>query len=149
MGTCIFWGHRDCPPDITPALLQAILQVIVKDGVDTFYIGNQGQFDQYVLHALKQIKKQKPDINFAIVLAYHPTNKTCYGDDFETVYPEMLIGVPPRFAIDRRNQWMLGQADIVICYIRHQWGGAARYVEQAKQRGKKVINLYQERKENQ
>jgi len=36
---------------------------------------------------------------------------------------------------------MICQADMIICYIKHTWGGAAQYVGYAKRNGKNVINL--------
>ena len=55
--------------------------------------------------------------------------------------PEEVAVVPPRYAIDRRNKWMLKQADFVVTYITHDWGGAAKFAKMAEKQGKKVINL--------
>ena len=42
----------------------------------------------------------------------------------ETVYPEGLETVPKRFAIFRRNDRMLKQADVVVVYVTHRTGGS-------------------------
>ena len=49
--------------------------------------------------------------------------------------------MPPRFAIARRNGWMLKQADFVVTYVTHDWGGAAQFAEKARRQGKTVLNL--------
>ena len=49
--------------------------------------------------------------------------------------------VPPRFAISRRNEWMLQRADMVVMYVTHSWGGAAQYAKKAGKQGKIVLNL--------
>ena len=52
------------------------------------------------------------------------------------IYPE-LDNVPLRFAISKRNKWMVEQADIVIAYITHTYGGAYatyRHAKKEKQR---------------
>ena len=36
---------------------------------------------------------------------------------------------------------MLKQADFVVTYITHNWGGAAQYAEKAHRQGKRVLNL--------
>ena len=36
---------------------------------------------------------------------------------------------------------MLNQADFVVTYITHSWGGAAQFAETAKKKGKIVYNL--------
>ena len=57
------------------------------------------------------------------------------------MYPEGIETVPRRFAMDWRNRWMLKQADYVVTYITHSWGGAAKVAEKAVKSGKRVINL--------
>ena len=38
--TVTFFGHRDCPEAIQPQL-QHILEDLIADGADYFYVGNQ------------------------------------------------------------------------------------------------------------
>lgn len=59
----------------------------------------------------------------------------------ETMLPEGIENVHPRYAISKRNDWMVNESDIVLCYIKHSWGGAAKYVEKAKHKGRIIINL--------
>ncbi len=49
---------------------------------------------------------------------------------------------PPKSAIPFRNEWMVNRSDTVICYIAHEHGGAARFVELARGSGEKIINLF-------
>ena len=39
------------------------------------------------------------------------------------------------------NQWMIERSVYVIAYVTHNFGGAARFVDEAKRKGKTVINL--------
>lgn len=55
------------------------------------------------------------------------------------MYPE--IEGPKKFAIERRNRWMIDYADFCLCYINHTWGGAWKCARQAKRGGKTVINI--------
>lgn len=128
---CTFFGHRDCPESIRPMLRQAIEDLAANHGVTMFYVGNQGQFDALVLSVLREL-----EVNYAVVLAYLPTTE---GDD--TMLPEGIETVHPRYAISWRNRWMVQQAEFAICYVRHTWGGAYRYMEYACRQGKTVINL--------
>lgn len=138
MAACTFFGHRECYGLDSRVLQQAIKELIVQ-GVDTFYVGNQGQFDSAVYSCLKQLRKEHPHIRVCIVLAYLPTGKNEYDDMVDTMYPE--IEGHPKFAIERRNRWMIDNSDFLFCYINHTWGGAYKFAELAKQRGKTVINL--------
>ena len=51
------------------------------------------------------------------------------------------IGVYPKFAIDRRNRWMLKRSDVVVVFVNKNYGGAAKFEAIAKRQGKTVINL--------
>lgn len=56
------------------------------------------------------------------------------------IYPE-LDNVPLRFAISKRNKWMVEQADIVIAYITHTYGGAYATYRHAKKKNKEIYNI--------
>ena len=57
-----------------------------------------------------------------------------------SIYPP-LENVPLRYAISRRNEWMVNEADLVIAYIKNTYGGAYKSFLYAKKKGKTVINL--------
>lgn len=145
MSICTFFGHRDCPGVLKVQLRNVLQDLIEHCGVDTFYVGNQGSFDNMVCSVLRELVLQYPQITYTVVLAYLPsgqTNKLSGQHNlFDTLYPEGLETVPKRFAIDWRNRWMLKQADYVVTYVVHSWGGAAKFSEMAKQMGKTVIGL--------
>lgn len=140
MAVCTFFGHRECY-GLEEATLRQTIVDLIGQGVDTFYVGNQGQFDATVRLVLRQLQKEYPHIRYSVVLAYLPVEKREYEDMSDTIYPEGQEAGPPKFAIHRRNQWMLNRADFVICYIRHTWGGAYKFARTAKHREKTVINL--------
>ncbi len=141
MAACTFFGHRDCPDSIHPALQSQIEDLIVNHGVDLFYVGNQGQFDALVRRVLKELTVKYPHINYAVVLAYMPREGSDPADYEDTMLPEGIEKVPPRFAIAWRNKWLLGQSDYIVAYVTHSWGGAAQFVEKARKLRKTVINL--------
>lgn len=138
MAACTFFGHRECY-GLDRQVLQQTIEELITKGVDTFYVGNQGQFDSAVYICLKQLRKEHPYIRVCVVLAYLPTEKSEYDDITDTMYPE--IEGHTKFAIDRRNRWMIEASDYCLCYINHTWGGAYKFAKLAKQRGKTVINF--------
>ena len=136
---CALFGHHDCPSSIKIMLLKKIEEQIML-GVDTFYVGNNGNFDTIALSLLRQLKQVYSHINYAVVLAYLPTNLKNYALA-ETLFPEGIETVPKRFAIDYRNRWIVSNSDIVICYINSHLSSADKYVQYAKNKGKEVINI--------
>lgn len=136
--TCTFFGHRQCPEAVKPMLRAVIEDLIVCHGVTTFYVGNQGQFDFFVRGTLRQLEQEYPHIHYGVVLAYMPKKDEDHSD---TMLPEGIESVHPRYAITWRNRWMLDRADFVVTYITHSWGGAAKFAQAAEKKEKTVINL--------
>ena len=141
MASCTFFGHRDCPETLKSKLREMLIDLITNHNVDMFYVGNQGRFDTIVRGVLQELKKEYPQIDYAVVLAYMPGKRTEYDVYSNTILPEGIESVHPRYAISWRNNWMLSQSDYVVTYITHAWGGAARYAAKAAPQGKIVINL--------
>ena len=143
MRCCTFFGHRECPDTVRPQLKKIIIQLIRIEKVKMFYVGNQGRFDSIVLGVLKELRQECDDFEFGIVLAYHPEPGRKECTDFEyTMFPEELERVHPRYAISKRNDWMLVHSDYVVCYVEHSWGGAARYAEKAQRMKKNIYRVY-------
>jgi len=137
---CAFFGHRDAPQDLEPLIYKTLIDLVETKDVKMFYVGNNGAFDRMVRKNLK-ILKNIYSIKYAVVLSYLPV-KSRMGEDFsDTLFPEELERVSPRYAILKRNEWMLQRADYVVTYVRHSLGGAARFQELAKAKGKNIIRL--------
>ena len=143
MCVCTFFGHRDCPNTIKPLIREVIIDLIENQNVDTFYVGQQGSFDFLARSVLAELADEYPHIRYSIVLAQLlQKNKTFDPlDASSSLLPEGIENVPPRFAINWRNEWMLKQASFVVTYVTHSWGGAAKFAEKATRLKKTVINL--------
>lgn len=136
---CAFFGHRDAPSEIRDRIKETVIDLIEERGVTEFYVGNNGNFDRMALSVLKELSGMYPQIAYYVVYAYLPEKGE---EDFEhTIYPEGIETVPKRFAIDYRNRWIVGQADIVVAYVRRSFGGAVKFVDMAERRGKDIIDL--------
>ena len=137
---CTFFGHRDAPPKIKPALRQVLLDLIERQRVQQFYVGNHGSFDAMACSLLAELE-QSHGIRYEIVLAYLPREKAPLYDSDHTLLPEGIETVPPRFAIEYCNKWMIDYSDIVVTYVTRNFGGAAKFRDLAKKKGKTVIDL--------
>lgn len=141
MAACTFFGHRECSEEIRPELVRVLTELIEHRGVDTFYVGNQGRFDALVRGVLRELKVAYPNIEYAVVLAYMPGRKAEYEDFSDTMLPEGIEAIHPHFAISWRNMWLVNHSDYVVTNITHDWSGANRYAQKAKEKRKCVINL--------
>ena len=92
--------------------------------------------------------KDYPFIKSYLILAYMPKekDKNEYEDSAlalfdSTLYPS-IEKTPRRFAIVKRNEWMINNADFLIAYVVYNWGGAYKTLEYAKRKKHtSVINI--------
>ena len=133
-----FCGHSQINQSETVyAWLLDILRSLLAEGADTFYLGGYGSFDLMAARTVNELKKDNPSIRSILVLPYiNREYDTALYD--ETLYPP-LESVPPRFAISKRNEWMVSTADVVVAYVTHDWGGASTALDFAARYKKRVI----------
>ena len=81
-----------------------------------FYVGQQGAFDGIVRSVLKELVSLYPHIRYAVVLECLPQKRDEFDtrDYSDTMLPEGIETVHPRFAISWRNKWMIKQSDYVV-----------------------------------
>ena len=140
MDACTFFGHHDAPTSIEPHLRSVLQDLIVTQSVRLFYVGSQGNFDHMVQRQLNTLSFSN-DIRFYIVQAYLPQqNKTEISMD-HSIFPEGLECVPRRFAIYKRNLWMMEQSKYVIAYTRYYTGNAEKMKQLAITKGKIVLEI--------
>ena len=137
---CTFFGHADAPKEIEPVLRSALIRLVQEEKDILFYVGNQGNFDAMVRRVLAELSRQYP-IRYFVVLPYLPKKEPMWESE-RTILPEGLETVPPRFAIDHRNRWMLRRADIIVTYVTRPFGGAAKCKQEAKRKHKTVLDLF-------
>ncbi len=139
--TCCFFGHRDTPDKTKTALRSLLVNLIEDKQIDRFLVGNNGNFDHMVISVLFELKMKYTNLQCFVVL-YNLSESKQISCPLETIYPEGLELAPPRFAIDRRNRWMLLQSDLVVGYVFRSVGGAAHFFNLAQKQGKQTYNLF-------
>ena len=134
-----FCGHKEVADrDAVERWLCSVCRDMIGQGADEFYLGGYGGFDHLCAAVLRELKKDYPHIRLILVLPYLNSSMITEGYD-ETVYPP-LESVPKRFAISRRNEWMVRECDVVIAYVTHGWGGAVKTLEYAQRKKKRIIS---------
>lgn len=110
-----------------------------------FYCGGYGEFGQIASDAIDIFRKRHPDIQSEklfvtpyLTPSYLKVNK--YMKEFYDgiVYPP-LENVPPKFAIARRNQWMIDRCDLLIAYMENTAGNTRKCVEYAISKQKTIV----------
>lgn len=133
-----FCGHRDVfDQEAVDAWLNETVEELIREGVDCFYLGGYGQFDTLAAAVVRKQKERHPQIRSVLVLPYldRPFDASAYD---ETVYPP-LENVPKRYAISRRNEYMIDRSDVVIAFVTHSFGGAYKTLCYAQRKQKRII----------
>lgn len=135
-----FFGHREIiHSEELSVKLETVIRNLIHDGADEFLLGGYGAFDVLAAKTVRKLKTDYPQIHSTLVLAYlnHDYDNDLYD---ETVYPP-LEKVPMKYAITKRNEWIINKADIIVSYVEHGWGGAASARNFAKRKKKKIISI--------
>ena len=138
-----FCGHGNVQySDEIRESLYTIIEDLIKQGADEFLLGGYGSFDLMAAHTVKSLKEKYPHIESVLVVPY--INRGFDKDLYDCSEYPPLENVPMRFAILKRNEWMVRSADVIVAYISHDWGGAAKTLSYASHKKKRIINIFAE-----
>ena len=148
--TVAFFGHRyiDNPFRIEERVEEHIYRLLAEKEYVDFLVGRDGEFDQFASSAVLRVRKQYRDDNSSLILvlpyakAEYLNNEESYHDyysDVEISYEASKAH--PKAAIQIRNREMVDRADLILCWIEREKGGAWQTVQYAIKQEKTVINL--------
>ena len=114
------------------------------------YLGGYGDFDYISAVSCKELKETYSNIEAVYVTPYLDLNSQAKIKEMQkeglcdsSIYP-LSEKTLPRFAISKRNEWMVKNADLIIAYVAYGRGGAAKTLAMAKRKNKRIINIYSE-----
>ena len=125
-------------------MILELLEKLGKNEQIDFYLGGYGNFDSFARLCATEYQKTHPDSKLFFITPYLDDHysKLEYAEELYdgTIYPE-LENVPRRYAISKRNEWIVNHSDYVIAYISHTFGGAYKTLLYAKKHDKPYTNL--------
>ena len=154
--TVAFFGHRyiDNPFKIEERLEEEIYRLLDEQEYVDFLVGRDGEFDQFASSAVLRVRKRYRDDNSSLVLVlpYARAEYLNNEESFHNYYSEVEISYEaskahPKAAIQIRNREMVDRADLILCAIERQSGGAWQTVQYAIKQGKPTINLAKDTEE--
>lgn len=137
-----FCGHSDYVCTLEDErLVLGILEKSVGNEPCEFFLGEYGGFDRFAYYCAKKFKTVHSNSRLILIIPYINKKTDISERHFdECIYPE-LEHVPPKYAISHRNRWIAEQADIIIAYITHKYGGAYEMYRHATNRHKTIYNI--------
>ena len=141
--TAVFIGHRDCfelsEKDIIPKIEEAIAL-----GVTSFLNGGMGHFDHLCAVAVDQLKAKYPQIKQFLIKPYPKLkvpDENLFDDSGLFALDWYIENIGPRRAIPKRNEYMIQQASVAICYVKHNSSGSYKTYQLAEQKGLRIIDV--------
>lgn len=122
-----------------------LLELEAQDESVVFYLGGYGVFDSIAHSCCKKYQRIHTSAKLYFITPYidkvYLKNREILIDDCDgTIYPE-IENTPRRYAILARNKWIVEKADLIIAYVNHSWGGAAKTLNYANKTKTRYINL--------
>ena len=126
-------------------LLKSLEEVANGKQVD-FYLGGYGAFDNFALKCAKKYKENHKDTNLIFITPYLGEwlnkRKSFIEKHYDKIFHPEIEHVPQKFAILKRNEWMVKKADYIFGYVQTHYGGAYKMLLYAHNHNKPYINLY-------
>lgn len=144
-----FIGHSQIvgQAEARQRLIETILACVKDENDLQFFCGGYGDFDNLGRSVSMALKTQYPNSKVVFVTPYMTLDYQRNIQEYlnlklydEIVYPP-LENVFPRYAISRRNEWMIDQSDYVIAYVQQTYGGAYQSLQYARRKKKRILNL--------
>lgn len=148
--TVSFFGHRHInePFRIMRELEECVRELLKEKEYVEFLVGRNGEFDQLATSAVHHMKKKYRNDNseLTLVLPYLTAEYWNNKDSFEAYYNRIEVygeasNIHPKAVIQKRNRAMVDRADLIVCCIDTNSGGAYETVQYAIRKGKKVVNI--------
>lgn len=144
-----FLGHRFLYDfeELFEKVEKTIIENVDFDDKIVFFCGGYGDFDDLCARVCRAIKEKLKKCEIVFVTPYMSSTQQekmkswiDLGLYDSIIYPP-LEQVPLKFAIIKRNEWMIEQSDLIIAYVKHSFGGAYQSLKYAQRKGKRTVNL--------
>ena len=109
-----------------------------------FYIGRNGEFDIMVASVIKGIQRDRGTYNncLILVLPYDVADMDSYEEYYnEVMIPRELYKVHYKAAIEKRNEWIIDNTDLMIMHVTKEEGNSAKCLKKAQELGREIINI--------
>lgn len=141
-----FIGHREIRDIIyvENKIEELVLDLLHRYEFVEFNLGRNGDFDISAASAIKRAQKKYGTQNSSLnlILPYKSKDECC----FEKYYDEIIYPWDNythfKSAIKKRNEWMIDNSDLLICYVEeNRQGGAMTALKYAQTKRIKIVNL--------
>ncbi len=141
-----FLGHKEVEHfrQVEEQLRTVIRKLLDEEEFVEFYVGRNGEFDIMVASVIKSVQRDVGTHNscLILVLPYPVADYDSYEEYYnEVIIPHELGNVHFKAAIERRNEWIIDNSDLLVMHVVREESNSAKYKRKAEKMGRKIINL--------
>ncbi len=144
----MFCGHRDVfeRERIKEKVKEILIYLIEKKNISVFLSGGMGEFDGLCESLVIGLKDHYKDIKLCLIIPYltkNILNNPQYYNSFydEIIKPDFGEDIFPKYAIIKRNRYMVDNSDYIISYVIRDFGGAYKTLKYAEKSNINIINI--------
>ncbi|MBR3974770.1 MAG: hypothetical protein IKJ88_02805 [Clostridia bacterium] len=150
--TVAFFGHREINNHflVEQRIFEIACDLIRTKEYVEFLVGRNGEFDEIAASAVRRAKHTLFEENSALVwvMPYKSAEYSKNPHAFENYFDEIQIcpeseAAYYKNAIQIRNRCMVDSADLIVCFIEKQQGGAYNTIKYAHKMNKNIIYIKQ------
>ena len=141
-----FIGHREIYDIryVENEIEELALNLLRRYEFVEFNIGRNGDFDISAASAIKraQNKYGTENSSFNLILPYKSKDECYFEKYYDEIHYPLDNSTHFKSSIKKRNEWMIDNSDLLICYVEeNRQGGAMTALKYAAKQGVKIINL--------
>ena len=144
----MFCGHRDVfeRERIKEKVKEILIYLIEKKNISVFLSGGMGEFDGLCESLVIGLMDHYKDIKLCLIIPYltkNILNNPQYYNSFydEIIKPDFGEDIFPKYAIIKRNRYMVDNSDYIISYVIRDFGGAYKTLKYAEKSNINIINI--------
>ena len=88
------------------------------------------------------LKYETKNNSLNLILPYQSKNECFFQEFYDEIYYPLDRKIHYKLAISKRNEWMIDNSDLLVCYIeKDKQGGALKSLKYAQSKEMEIINL--------
>ena len=141
-----FIGHREIHDIIyvENTIEELVLDLLHRYEFVEFNLGRNGDFDICAASAIKRAQNKYGTQNSSLnlILPYKSKDESYFGKYYDEIIYTLDNYTHFKSAIKKRNEWIIDNSDLLICYVEeNRQGGAMTALKYAQTRRIKIVNL--------
>ncbi len=139
-----FCGHRTLGTEFNDVkgLIYDSINNLIVEGADRFLFSGYGSFEDLCIDAINELKNEYDHIRTGLIVPYK--NRMLDRNKYDYIEHFNCDKVAFKDVITMKNEHMVDKADVLLTYLEVEVGDMEKVLSYAREKGKRIINLYNE-----